>query len=205
MRRVIFTLIVFLFFAVSASAQYLPNFQFGVLAGGNYSNFTSSIDYKAKGDPGYQAGVYTRFGGLGLEFQPEIYLQKALVDIIDKGPDGGVNKSYFTTANLPLLVGYKMGNDNLGGRIVTGPVLIFRLQNDQQFVDGQRFNYLDQNYGWQLGGGVDFHDLSIDVRYEAGLNKINYGNVGYGVNQSTKMNLISLTITYSLYSDYSLE
>jgi hypothetical protein len=206
MRRVIFTLLIFLLFAASASAQYLPTFQFGVLAGGNYSSFTSSADqYKTKGDPGYQAGIYTRFGGLGLEFQPEIYLQKTEGDIVDKGADGGLNRSYFTTANMPLLVGYKLGNDNLGGRILTGPVLIFRLQIDQQFEDGQRLNYLDQNYGWQIGGGVDFHDLSIDIKYEAGLNKINYGNVGYGVTQYAKMNLISLTITYSLYSDYSLE
>jgi hypothetical protein len=202
MRRVIFTLVVFLFFAGSASAQYLPNFQFGLTAGGNYSNFPSAADYQTKGNIGYQAGVYTRLGGLGLEFQPELYLQKTTVTITDNGEAGGVNKSYFTTANLPLLVGYKMGNDNLGVRVNTGPVLVFRLQNDQQFVDGQRLNYTDQNYGWQLGGGLDFHDLSIDIRYEAGLNKIGFG---FGGNESSKMNMISLSISYSLYSDYSLD
>ncbi|WP_461451877.1 outer membrane beta-barrel protein [Mucilaginibacter sp.] len=204
MRRVIFTLFIFLFFAASASAQYLPNFQFGIKAGGNYSNFPGSANYSTKGDPGFQTGVYTRFGGLGLEFQPELYLQKSVVTISDPGEAGGINKSYFTTFNLPLLIGYKIGNDNLGGRIMTGPVLIFRLQNDQQFIDGQRLNYTDQNYGWQVGGGIDFHDLSIDIRYEAGLNKIGFG-YGATENQSSKMNMISLSISYSLYSDYSLD
>ena len=203
MKKVLFTLCICLLSYAWTSAQYLPTFQFGVKAAGTLSSIPSTTDYKTSGEPGYQAGIYARFGGLGFTFQPEIYLQKTAVTIDNKSEiDGGVNKSYFTTFNVPLLFGWKMGNEDIGVRAYTGPVLIFRLQNDQQFSDGGRLNYEDQNYAWQFGGGVDLHQLAIDLRYEAGITKLSYGPP---TNEHTSMNMLTLTISYSLFSSYSLE
>jgi hypothetical protein len=201
MKKVLFILCICLLSRASASAQYLPTFQLGIKAGGTFSTFPSAADYKNTGAPGYLGGVFARFGGMGFNFQPELYLEKTTVTIDNKQEqDGGINKSYFTTVNVPLLFGWKMGDENMGIRAFTGPVLIFRLQNDQQFVNGGRINYQDQNYAWQLGGGIDLHDVTIDIRYEAGLNKLSYGSP---TNEHTSMNMISLTISYSLFSSYS--
>jgi len=203
MKKVLFILCICLLSRAWASAQYLPTFQLGLKAGGTFSTFPSTTDYKNTGAPGYLGGVFARFGGMGFNFQPEIYLEKTTVTIDNKQEqDGGVNKSYFTTMNVPLLFGWKMGNEDMGIRAYTGPVLIFRLQNDQQFVNGGRINYEDQNYAWQLGGGIDLHDLAIDLRYEAGINKLSYG---LPTNEHTSMNMISLTISYSLFSSYSFD
>ncbi|MHB8207366.1 outer membrane beta-barrel protein [Mucilaginibacter sp.] len=199
MKKVLFTLCICLLSCGWVSAQYLPTFEFGLKAGGTYSVFPSSTDYKTTGDPGYFGGIYARFGGLGFIFQPEMYMEKTTVTISDK-QDIGTNKSSFTTFNVPLLFGKKVGDENLGIRYYTGPVLIFRLQNDQQFGNGGRINYQDQNYGWQLGGGIDLHPVAIDVRYEAGINKLSYGAP---LNEHTSMNMLSLTISYSLFSSYS--
>jgi hypothetical protein len=201
MKKVLFILCICLLSRVSASAQYLPTFQLGIKAGGTFSTFPSAADYKNTGAPGYLGGAFARFGGMGFNFQPEVYLEKTTVTIDNKQEqDGGINKSYFTTVNVPLLFGWKMGDENMGIRAFTGPVLIFRLQNDQLFVNGGRINYQDQNYAWQLGGGIDLHDVTIDIRYEAGLNKLSYGPP---TNEHTSMNMISLTISYSLFSSYS--
>lgn len=202
MKKVLFTVFIWLLSYTWVSAQYLPTFQIGVKAGGTYSVLPSTANYKTTGDPGYLGGLYARFGGLGFNFQPEVYLEKTSVTINDKNNNGGINKSYFTTFNVPLLFGGKVGNENVGIRFYTGPVLIFRLQNDQQFIDGGRINYQDQNYAWQLGGGIDLHDLAIDVRYEAGINQLSYGPP---FNDHTRMNMLNLTISYSLFSAYSFE
>jgi len=203
MKKVLFTLCICLLSCGWVSAQYLPTFEFGVKAGGTLSAFPSTTDYKTTGDPGYLAGIYARFGGLGFNFQPEMYLEKTTVTIDNQQQaDGSINKSHFTTFNVPLLFGGKVGNENLGIRFYTGPALIFRLQNDQQFTSGGRINYQDQNYAWQLGGGIDLHDVAIDVRYEAGINKLSYGPP---TNEHTSMNMLSLTISYSLFSSYSFD
>ena len=202
MKKVLFTLCICLLSCGWASAQYLPTFEIGLKAGGTLSSFPSTTNYKTTGGAGYLAGGYARFGGLGFNFQPEMYVERTNVTIDDNQADGGVNKSSFTTFNVPLLFGGKVGNENLGIRFYTGPVLIFRLQNDQQFVDGGRLNYEDQNYSWQLGGGIDLHNVAIDVRYEAGINKLSYGPP---TNEHTKMNMLSLTISYSLFSSYSFD
>jgi len=72
MRKVLFTLCICLLSCGWASAQYLPTFEFGLKAGGTLSAFPSTTNYKTTGQPGYLGGVYARFGGLGLNFQPEI-------------------------------------------------------------------------------------------------------------------------------------
>jgi len=203
MKKVLFTLCICLLSCGWVSAQYLPTFEFGVKAGGTLSAFPSTTDYKTTGDSGYLGGIYARFGGLGFNFQPEMYLEKTTVTINNRQEaDGNINKSHFTTFNVPLLFGGKIGNENLGIRFYTGPSLIFRLQNDQEFGSGGRINYQDQNYAWQLGGGIDLHDVAIDVRYEAGINKLSYGPP---TNEHTSMNMLSLTISYSLFSSYSFD
>jgi hypothetical protein len=203
MKKVLFTLCICLLSCGWASAQYLPTFQFGLKAGGTLSTFPSTTDFKTKGDAGYLGGIYARFGGLGFNFQPEMYLEKTVVSINNLGTtDGALNKSYFTTLDIPLLFGGKIGKEDLGIRAYTGPVLIFRLQNDQQFAYGGRINYEDQNYAWQFGGGIDLHKVAIDLRYEAGITKLNFGPTS---TEHTSMNMLSLSISYSLFSSYSLE
>lgn len=204
MKKILLALCICVFFYSHslAQGQYLPDFQFGIKGGGNFTSFPSATDYKNKGQIGYLGGVFARFGGLGFNFQPELYVQKTSVTITDYTQDGGINKSYFTTLNVPLLFGEKIGDENFGIRFYTGPELIFRIQDDQQFANGGRVNYQDQNYSWQLGGGIDLHDLSIDIRYEAGINKLSYGPP---LNQNTRMNLINITLSYSLFSSYSID
>jgi predicted porin len=63
-------------------------------------------------------------------------------------------------------------------------------------------NYPDPNYAWQLGGGVDLKQFSLDIRYEAGLNKVPYGT---STTLHTRLNLVNITLSYSIFSDFSGE
>jgi len=178
-----------------ASAQLMPTFQFGAKAGVNLAslNYTNSV-FSAGNRAGYLAGIWARFGALGLNFQPEMYVTAKNVTI---SQNGGETDARFTSLDVPLLVGGKVGAFGLGARFYTGPVVSFAINKDQSLGgDVNRavhLDYKDQNFAWQLGAGVDIKQISIDLRYEAGITKQTYGY------SHTRVSLFNLSLGYSLF------
>jgi hypothetical protein len=176
----------------------LPNFAFGVKGGLNYSTFPSSGIFNNNNRAGYIGGLWARMGGLGFNFQPELYLTSKNINV--KDASGDENKAKFTSIDVPLLLGGKIGAFGLGGRFYGGPVLSFAVNKDQNLSDATsdatKLRYKDANYGLQVGAGVDIRSLSIDLRYEQGLNKIAYGSD----NSHTRVNIFSLALAYKLFS-----
>lgn len=131
-----------------------------------------------------------RFGALGFNFQPEAYVTSKNITV-----DGIQSK--FTSVDVPLLFGGKVGAFGFGARFYTGPVVSFAINKDQNYgnVAGSlaHLNYKDQNYAWQLGTGIDIRSLSVDLRYEAGLSKQEYGP------NSSHINLFNLSLAYKLF------
>jgi hypothetical protein len=198
-KTIILTLSICLFTIGMASAQIIPSFAFGVKGGLNYSTFPSNGIFNNSNRAGYLAGVWARVGGLGFNFQPELYVTGKNINI--KADNTSVeNKAKFTSIDVPLLVGGKIGALGLGGRFYGGPVFSFTVNKDQSIgnavSDATALRYKDANYGFQVGAGVDISSLSIDLRYEGGLNKIAYGND----NSHTRVNLFSLALAYKLFS-----
>src|ERR1700761_8483077 len=115
-----------------ASAQILPSFQFGLKGGLNLSSLqnTASATFSSNNQAGYIAGLWARFGALGFNFQPEMYLTSKSVDIT---ANGGETKQKFTSVDVPLLFGGKFGAVGIGGRFYTGPVISFAVNKDQNF------------------------------------------------------------------------
>ena len=186
MKKLILTFIIGVFFTgiVSAQTNYLPGFQAGIKAGADYSLFPSPDGAHNKGDFGYIGGAWARFGGAGFFFQPELYLKSTSLTVTQVADAHTfINNGRFLNGDMPLLVGEKMGNANAGFRFYTGPDL----------------NYHDLNYEWQLGIGADIKQFSFDIRYEAGLNKVAYGT---STTLHTRLNMVNITLSYSLFSDY---
>jgi hypothetical protein len=126
--------------------------------------------------------------------QPEAYLTSKNVNLNDNGI---TTRAKFTSIDVPILVGTKIGAFGFGGRFYTGPVVSFAINKDQTYSSAAssitKLDYKDQNYAWQIGAGVDIRSLSVDLRYEAGLTKQTYGA------NSTKINLFNLTLGYKLF------
>jgi Outer membrane protein beta-barrel domain len=205
MKKLILTLIIGAFCTslVSAQTNYLPNLQVGIKAGGDYSLFPSPEGAHNKGGFGYIGGGWARFGGAGLFFQPELYATSKNLTVTQLA-DGNtfINHGAFTNIDVPLLVGNKVGNVNAGFRFYTGPVISFAIAKRQSFTNAtltSDLNYHDMNYAWQLGAGVDLKQFSLDVRYEAGINKVPYGT---STTLHTRLNMVNITLSYSLFSDY---
>jgi hypothetical protein len=195
MKKLILSLTIFAATISFASAQILPSFQFGVKGGVNlsslnYSNSTFSNNNRA----GYLGGFWARIGALGFNFQPEVYLTSKNVDITN---DGVETKAKFTSIDVPLLFGGKVGAFGFGARFYTGPVFSFAVNKDQSFSEAAgnaaALDYKDQNVAWQVGAGLDIKKLSIDLRYEAGITKQDYGD------SHTRVSLFNLSLAFPLF------
>jgi len=195
MKKIILTFIIFTASISLASAQLLPTFQIGLKAGTNLSslNSTASATFSNSNQAGYVAGLWARFGAVGFNFQPELYLTSKDVDV---SSGGNQVKAKFTSIDLPLLFGGKFGAVGIGGRYYTGPLVSFAVDKNQSYSGALNkvfaLNYQDQNFAWQFGAGLDIKRISIDLRYEAGITKQSY-NGG-----QTRLNLFNLSLGYSL-------
>jgi len=177
-----------------ASAQIIPKVQFGIKGGMNLSSLSKSGNFSADNQAGYLGGIWARFGALGFNFQPETYVTSKNVTLTDNGV---VTNAKFTSIDVPLLFGGKIGAFGFGARFYTGPVVSFAINKDQTYSSAAssitKLDYKDQNYAWQVGAGVDIRSLSVDLRYEAGLSKQTYGA------GSTKINLFNLSLAYRVF------
>ncbi|QKJ29858.1 PorT family protein [Mucilaginibacter mali] len=181
-----------------ASAQIIPSFEFGLKGGMNLSKFSHTATFATGNRAGYLGGVWARVGGLGFNFQPELYITGKNVTINNN--NGTVNKASFTSLDVPLLLGSKIGAFGVGGRFYTGPLFSLALYKDQNLGAAlgnvARLNYKDQSMAWTFGAGLDIKKISVDLRYEYGLSKQPYNNG----QDETRVNIFNLTLGYRLFS-----
>lgn len=203
MKKIILSVSILLISGMGAMAQ-LPSFSFGIKGGVNYSTLKTKNDLTDQNSiSGYQAGIFSRIGAAGLYFQPELYLgskgnkfvrieDNAGTEIAAKG------KVKFTTLDLPLLLGTKIGPNKLNLRFMAGPVVSFILDENTSFDAAYNSvtdfgNYKKQTLGLQAGTGVDLGNFTLDLRYEAGLS-----NVSQSEKYSQKQNLVHLSLGIKL-------
>lgn len=174
----------------TASAQLLPKFQFGIKGGVNLTSLSKTGTFATDNRAGYLGGVWARIGALGFNVQPEAYVTSKNVVV-----DG--NSAKFTSLDVPVLFGGKVGALGFGARFYTGPLFSFAINKEQSFSaaasNATRLNYKDQNFAWTLGAGLDIQKISVDLRYEKGLSSQSYGA------GSTKINLFNLSLGYRLF------
>lgn len=197
MKKYVFSLLLLLTAGISAKAQ----FSLGIKGGVNFSKINTD-NVKESTVAGYQAGLFGRIGD-ATYLQPEVYLgsQGGKFDFnYNSASNAAVTsgKVTFTTLNVPLLIGRRFGARNLNFRIMAGPVYSYVLSKNQNFSDDingayQDFgHYNNSTLGFQAGGGVDVGALTVDLRYEGGLTRI---NSDYGQRQ----NLWALSVGFKIF------
>ncbi|WP_028296564.1 porin family protein [Olivibacter sitiensis] len=199
MKKIILSIAVLIAGASFAQAQLLPSFQFGLKGGLNFSKLSEDGRLlNSSTRTGYQAGVYARVGAAGIHFQPELYVtgKSSEATFNNDGNEVTANVT-FTSLDLPLLIGTRIGLGPLGFRVQAGPVVSFMLDKGigsalSNVVTPS--NYKNQAIGITGGIGADVSKLRVDLRYEHGLSDLSKDG-----SESQKLSLWTLGIGYRLF------
>lgn len=198
MKRVALSLLL-IFSSFYAFSQGLPTFQLGIKGGINLAKFKTENTFDSDNKGGYYAGIWARIGGAGIHLQPELYLSGKNSNLVTITGQSQTNSVKFTSLDLPILVGTKIGAAGFGVRLNTGPVFTFMLNEHQDFPQAaaSAFNgkFKDATLAWQAGIGLDIGKLNIDGRYEYGLSEINSA-AGY---PTTKLNLFTIGVGFRIF------
>lgn len=182
-------------------------FNFGLKVGYNASKLHTSLDsIKSSFNSGFHFGAFFRFGiGKKVYIQPEAYYTMQ-GGIFQNNVSNTVNnwKQNVTvgTLDVPVLVGFKLINLKIiNWRIMAGPMVSFVVNSKIKDVSlvGPIENSDISKLNWyaQVGTGVDVFFLTLDVRYQVGLNqmiKSAQGTTGlpYSLNATNNMWVVSL-------------
>jgi len=193
MKKILLSAFLMLFSTVAFS-QLLPSFQLGIKGGANLSKFSTQNTFSSDNRAGYYVGLWTRIGAAGIHLQPELYLSGKNTTFTD---DNNIeNDIKFTSLDIPVLIGTKLGAAGVGLRLNTGPVFSFILDDEQKLGQAvgsaSRLDFKGQNIAWQFGAGVDVGNLGIDLRYETGLSDVNK-------NPDVKLKLFTLGLAWKLF------
>lgn len=172
MRKILIILIV-----LFASLDNYGQFSLGPKIGYTTSKLSTDFDSIQESiKSNFQIGAFFRFGKK-LYLQPEIYYATSGGTLKLEGTEV---KETIKMKNLgiPVLVGYKLINAKIVNlRILAGPVANFILDKTVD-VNGiiqdplQDSDFKNVAWGMDVGAGVDVFFLTLDIRYEFGLNNI---------------------------------
>lgn len=170
MKKLIFSLFLFLSLSIAARAQFV----FGIKGGISSSNVdvkdlkNTFLQFKNKDNiTGYHLGAFARLKALGLLLQPEgIFTSsggKVEVMQTENGQEVKTTEDFtFNRLDVPVLVGINLLNTV---RLQAGPVASVLVSG--KFQDQNIKNYMDKtDLGWQAGIGLDIGNVTADVRYE---------------------------------------
>lgn len=151
----------------------MPNF--GIKAGATLSSISTTnleSNYSSDNLLGYQIGAFARINGGKLYLQPEVVYNHRQTQLV--GFPGGDITFDIGSIDVPVLLGTKLIDGKVFNlRAFVGPEASFATSKDY----GDRFeiqlkDFNDLTWYVQAGVGVDLLFLTLDIRYEKGLNDI---------------------------------
>jgi hypothetical protein len=206
MKKTIIALII-LTVALFTSKQTSAQFNFGIKAGYNASNLSSSYDSISSAlSSGFHAGVFARIGKR-VHLQPELYYTvygSSYENIGVKTISNWKQKVTVGTLDIPLLIGFDIIKSKmLKWRIDVGPAISIVLNSKIDDIYGPgaitTSDLNKANWYIQAGTGIDVWFLTLDIRYQAGLNSLisnvnslTYTNQVYTIDTKGNLFLVSL-------------
>ncbi|MCK9220656.1 MAG: porin family protein [Bacteroidales bacterium] len=192
MKKLFFFVLVFL-----TAEMTFGQFTVGIKVGYDAAKLSTNIDsIKTNFQSGFQIGAFVRIGKR-VYLQPELYYTTT----------GGVFTSNMTnwkqnvkigSMDVPLLIGCKIINsDFLNLRILAGPMASFVVNksvSDAGGVSGPITSSDLNTVNWaiQAGAGMDIWKLTLDVRYQVGLNQLIKSVQNYTFNSYNNIWVVSL-------------
>jgi hypothetical protein len=160
-------------------------FNAGIRAGINSNRFITDGDDFKDGDTkiGLVGGLFVRLKTGMFWFQPEaIFSHKSGMfsySSVNDGVDTFINAS-LTNIDIPIVAGLQFGK---WLRIGTGPVVSYPFKEKVTFhsttntssITIEKSFFKNAAFSWQFSAALEVSRLVFDVRYEIGIDKMNYG------------------------------
>lgn len=178
---------------------------FGVKGGINYNSNTieeisTDVFEGGSNKAGYHAGLWLRLKVpvLGIYVRPEIVYTALESEMVYKASSKTTNYS-FQKIDIPVLFGKKIFGV---GNIFVGPSFQYVLNSGFDINDISEVTIDDFTTGIQLGGGVEFGKIGIDIRWERGLSgiesKLVQTSLGNTIQFDTRVNQIIIGLSLRL-------
>lgn len=203
MKKTLVALILFtaaLFVSQTSNAQ----FALGLKLGYNASKLSTNIDsIKSSMSSGFHVGAFARIGKR-VHLQPEFYYTLSGATFENLGVNtinDWKQKVTVGTLDIPVLVGFNIIQSKVvKWRIMVGPEASFivnsKIENVSLTGPIEKSNLNTINWFIQAGTGIDILFLTLDIRYQAGLNnlinEVTKGSTLYPVNSKSNLFVVSL-------------
>lgn len=195
------------FAALFSSEQSSGQFAFGLKLGYNASSLSTNLDtIKSDMGSGFHAGAFVRIGRR-VHLQPELYytLSGTTFQVGTNPLTDWKQKITVGTLDVPVLIGFTVIETKIfKWHIVVGPEASFvvnsKVENVSLAGPIQKSDLRTTNWFLQAGTGIDVLFLTLDIRYQAGLNSMigdvttpaNGYTTPYPVNSRSNLLVVSL-------------
>lgn len=194
--------ILILFVFLLAASDHYGQFSFGPKIGYTTSKLSTDFDdIKESVKHNYQIGAFFRFGKK-LYLQPEAYFATS-GGTLEKSGAGTKQQVKMKNIGVPVLVGFKLINAKIINlRVMAGPAANFIIDKKIEFDDLYQDPLTAEDlkniaWGFDVGAGVDVFFLTLDVRYEFGLNNLYIAPTG-GDDQKISNNTFIVSLGFKL-------
>ncbi|MCF8222443.1 MAG: PorT family protein [Bacteroidales bacterium] len=202
--------LVLILFGVIISTGAFAQFSWGLKAGATSNNFKledplsvnaqQTITAAQDAAWGFHGGAFFRISMLGIMVQPEVLFSMAENNMIVEDVTAGTEElksQKFNKLDVPIMLGAKLGPV----RIMAGPAASVMISSASDLINDAENLYKTATFGYQAGLGIDlFKKLTLDVRYEGGLNnfgdEIEVGGQTYTLDGRTNAIVVSAGIMF---------
>jgi hypothetical protein len=168
-----------LFMLLLTAGVTFGQFDLGIKAGYTAAKLSTDVDtIKADFSSGFHLGIFARIGKK-FYVQPEAYynFQTSSMQGIDDAAEWK-QKIKVGSLDIPVLVGFKLIDAKLLNlRLMLGPMASFVVNKNIEDMNSalgpiEEADINTVNWALQVGLGADISFITLDVRYQYGLNKI---------------------------------
>ncbi len=183
MKRILFSMAVFLIGLTTLKAQFAAGVKLGMSSTDIQASDLNIFDQNGiqelsmsieNANYGFLIGGFMRIPIKKFFIQPEVLFNSNSVDyrVTDFRQQGFVDtilREKYQYLDVPLMLGFKFGPLRLNG----GPVSHIFLGSNTELNSIQDYGQMFKNaeYGWQAGLGLDIWKIAVDLRYEGNFNK----------------------------------
>jgi hypothetical protein len=189
-------------FVLFAAIENYAQFSIGPKIGYSTSKLSTDLeDIKESARNNFQIGAFMRFGKK-LYLQPEIFYATSggTLKLESSGLEENIKMKNLC---VPVLIGFKLIDAKVFNlRVMAGPSANFIIDKEVEYDDPIQYPLQDSNFknvawGMDAGAGVDILFLSLDLRYEFGLNNIYIPSDG-GESQKISSNVFIVSLGFKL-------